>query len=294
MADITNQLQAAAGGSDPYATGWSLANGLTDPNIRYFNFNNFQSLSSGLYFKPDGTSFFTSNTNGAVIRRYDLSTAWNITTATAVQSFTESGITYNANAIMFKPDGTKFYWVLGSPVRIYEYDTATPWQITSPTLVRTQNLTQITNGLEPYAGYMDETGTRLFIAAYTGQPLVYTYTLSTPWNVSTVNYIGAPRTGNANSYNGVYVDPGGGITFRPDGKRLFVYDRNFNTQRIIQLNLSTPWDVSTSTYEYQSTAPNAYAAGGGPGGIQFKPDGLFIYTATGPADYGVRQFNVNP
>ena len=73
---------------------------------------------------------------------------------------------------------------------------------------------------------------------------VFQYTLSTPWDVSTGSY-----ASKSLSVAGQETSPYG-MTIKPDGTKVYV--GGSNTETIYQYTLSTPWDVSTGTYDNKS------------------------------------------
>ena len=90
--------------------------------------NNSSNLGN-IFFKSDGTRFYVSGRTGTSRRifQYDLSTAWNITTATAAGSLSiSSSNTYN---LWFSPDGTKLI-VHQKLIRTFlYYQRSTAWNI---------------------------------------------------------------------------------------------------------------------------------------------------------------------
>jgi hypothetical protein len=120
-------------------------------------------------------------------------------------------------------------------------------------------------------------GTIVYVSAHNGSPLdnISAYSLSTPWDVSTINLpkignsIGFPL-GNPSSVIGQY--------FSPDGLNLFF--ANSARNGVFKYTLSTPWDVSTSIY-----SPGDFVTGAtltGASFLEFTPDGLFMFvTVTG-------------
>lgn len=94
---------------------------------------------SGLFFSPDGLKvyFFNSNNFTAdedTIFQYDLSIAWDISTAVYIQNFlittTLGGLT--PSSVFFKPDGLKMYFVY-APLTLYEYDLSVAWDVSTAT-----------------------------------------------------------------------------------------------------------------------------------------------------------------
>jgi sugar lactone lactonase YvrE len=75
---------------------------------------------SALNFKPDGTRMWMSGNTNSIIYQYNLSTAWDVSTA-SYASISYAPGNSSPRSLFFKPDGTAM-WTLGaSPVAIYQY-----------------------------------------------------------------------------------------------------------------------------------------------------------------------------
>lgn len=89
----------------------------------------------GIFFRNDGRKFYLMDSGISKVYEYDISTAWNITTATFVQSYAFSASDLNTFAIFFKPDGTRLYITNQSTSRIAEYRLNTAYtNVSKPTL----------------------------------------------------------------------------------------------------------------------------------------------------------------
>jgi len=125
-------------------------------------------------------------------------------------------------------------------------------------------------------------GTKLYIVG-SGSNTVYQYTLSTPFNVTTASYDSVSfsvvaRTTSANS-----------VTFNDDGT--FMYIASSGDNRLLQFALSTPFDISTSSFLYGFTTGAETIF---PSGIALNSDGTKVYVS-GSASSSVSQYTLtNP
>ena len=90
-----------------------------------------------LWFKPDGTRFFlTGPVSTATISTFDLTTPWDISTASdASKNLTLAADVTNIGFILSE-DGTHLYYGTdAAPDRIFNYVLTTPWDVTSASLV---------------------------------------------------------------------------------------------------------------------------------------------------------------
>ena len=120
-----------------------------------------------LSFKSDGTKmYFVGGTNDAVYE-YNLSTAWDISTASYSQNFSlSSQITENAQGLSFKPDGTKMY-VVGqyNASAAYEYSLSTAWDVSSASFV--QSFSVLAQDANMQALSFKADGTKMYILGST-------------------------------------------------------------------------------------------------------------------------------
>ena len=85
----------------------------------------------GLFFRPDGFKMYIVGQAGNDINEYNLSTAWNISTAVFNQSFSVASEDGNPAGLFFKPDGLKMYICGQDGDDINEYDLSTAWDIST-------------------------------------------------------------------------------------------------------------------------------------------------------------------
>ena len=64
-----------------------------------------------------------------------------------------------------------------------------------------------------------------------------------------------------------------GIQFKPDGTIMYVSERETDPDTIMQYSLSTPFDISTATFQFKTTLTNITL----PHAIEFHPDGTKMY-----------------
>ena len=94
-----------------------------------------QSSPQGIYFKYDGTVLYIIGSSGDFIHQLDLSTAWDITTA-SYSGNTTGRLDINPpdatpSDIQINSSGTIVYWVGVSADSLYIYELSTPWDITT-------------------------------------------------------------------------------------------------------------------------------------------------------------------
>ena len=215
----------------------------------------------GLAFKPDGLKMYITGFQNDNCYEYDLSTAFDASTAVYLQQFTGFG-TQNTRpeGIFFKPDGTVIYMVGSTnPDSIFAYDLSTAWDITTCVYNNTLDLSGRATSVKDV--HFKSDGTAFYILS-SANDRVEEYTMSTAWNVATGTY-----ASQSHYVGGVEGSPNG-LFINPTGTELFVCGAGGD--KVYQYTLSTAFLFSSATLTNtldvtaQSTEPQA---------VTFTPDG---------------------
>lgn len=179
---------------------------------------------SGLFFRPDGLKMYTVAWNTDSIYEYNLSTAWNVTTASLLRTLSVSAQVTGAYLVYFSSDGLIMYTAntnggldSGTPIK-HQYSLSTAWNISTATFVKS-----VTN-IGGYRGfYIRPDGKKLYTSA--GE-----YDLSIPWDIGTATFVTdfSFRTKSHPSYSH-QPDIVTGIFFKDNGKRIFIADASAAT-----------------------------------------------------------------
>lgn len=128
--------------------------------------------------------------------------------------------------------------------------------------------------------YIRSDGLKLYNKNINGPDLIYQFSLSTAWDMSTITY-----DNKSIDVRDVGGDPKA-FFFKPDGSALYVAG---TTGTIGEYGLSTPWDVSSGyrpADRYGSTGHGVT-----PTGFFFKPDGRRVYLSY--TDDDIYQFDLS-
>jgi DNA-binding beta-propeller fold protein YncE len=207
-----------------------------------------------VFFKPDGTKMYVMGTAGDDVNEYNLSTAWNITTASHVQAFSVSAKETYPTGLFFKDDGTKMYITGSDSDSVHEYDLSTAWDVSTASFVQSKDI----SGQEtlPWALFFKDDGTKMFIIGVQGDD-VNEYNLSTAWDISTASY------NQAFSIASEDTSPSG-LYFKSDGSKMYVLGDGNNS--VYQYTTGTGVVGATITYDSTiefagGTAPTSPAIG---------------------------------
>ena len=187
----------------------------------------------GIFFKPDGLSFYVAGNQFNVARQYNLSTAWNISTVSSTTSTSITAGTSSPSNIFFKDDGTRMY--VSTTNNISQFNLSTAWDITSASY-STQAFI-VANGAVGTEGSITAfvfkpDGTRIFI---TGTTLdrVQELSIVTPWQIGTFTHVSTSAA----------VDTAPlGLFISSDGLRLY-YSGNGVT-RVVENELAPAYSLS--------------------------------------------------
>jgi len=281
------------------------------------------SVPFGLFFKPDGTKMYFSGDQNDKLVEYNLSTAWDLSTATFNQY--SPTIVASARQPFFTSDGLKVFIPSNGSDDVTEYSLSTAWDVSTLSYVREFDVS--TQEGNPLALFFKDDGSKMYVAGSSGDRVwQYSTTLSTeimdlstgsvfeitptsdfqiklsnPAASGTVSQATLLLTGaNTNTFDlsiatqetSVSVSSQStlpqGLFFKSDGTKMYVCD---GTNRdVFQYSLSTAWDVSTASYD------SVFADFGGqdtdPRGIFFKDDGTKFYLC-GDAGNDVNEYSLS-
>lgn len=216
------------------------------------------SLAVGLHVGDGGTKFYVDSIGDETVFQYNLSTAWDLSTASySGNSFSHTAQTFGGQ-IALKDDGTKLYVGDPSSDEIFQYSLSTAWDVSTASY-DSKSLVVGTAGDEPRGIYFKDDGTSVFV---TGGD-VTEYTLSTAWDVSTGTDSGNDFNVSSNLSQVIFTD---------SGTRMFLADFGASPDTLRGYTLSPAWDITSAT------ADSTYSGhGGNVRDFWLKDDGTKLY-----------------
>jgi sugar lactone lactonase YvrE len=86
----------------------------------------------GLFFKSDGLAMYVVGSNNDTVFQYNLSTAWDVSTASyASKSFSVAGQETSPQGLFFKSDGLAMYVVGATNDAVFQYNLSTAWDVST-------------------------------------------------------------------------------------------------------------------------------------------------------------------
>lgn len=113
------------------STPWSIAT--ASYASKSFSVGTQDTAPQAIEFSSDGTKMYIVGDTDNDVNEYTLSTAWDVTTASFVTSFSVAAYETAPQGIAFNSAGTKMFIVGSTFARLVEYNLATPWSIATAT-----------------------------------------------------------------------------------------------------------------------------------------------------------------
>lgn len=253
MLIMAPSLLMVSGGGEP----WDLS-GASYDGVSLDVSSEISASAFGLHVGDGGTKFYVDSVGDETVFQYNLSTAWDLSTASfSGNSFSHTAQTFGGQ-IALKDDGTKLYVGDPSSDEIFQYSLSTAWDV-STAGYDSKGLVVGTAGDEPRGIYFKDDGSSVFV---TGSD-VTEYDLSTAWDVSTGSDSGNDFGISSNI---------SGVIFRDSGTRMFISDFGARPDTLRGYTLSPAWDITSAVAD-----SNYSEAGWNARDCWLKPDGTKLY-----------------
>lgn len=248
-------------------------------------------------FNPTGTKYYRLSPN--YITEYTLSTAWDLSTTSASPTATLSVLNnpFGWGDIVWGNSGFKLYRLgrynstVGWPF-IEEFTATTAYDLSSVNTTATNTV-----ALEILAGStvtfpaglrFNPSGTRLIISATNfnaNTEFVAQYTLSTAWNLSTINGT-TPHQPTDITTMSIVNDRYYNIEFNPTGDRMYLNGGDW----MYEFTLGTAFDISSTILQlYQIPTTDWPGSAGQTGGFYMTADGTKLFRGSTYGTYGRTQ-----
>jgi sugar lactone lactonase YvrE len=204
-----------------------------------------ETAPAAVTFRPDGSSYYIIGTGADRVKRYDMTTPWQVNTAAYYsQSAAITAIETTPAGLFFHPAGSKMFVVGSTNDQIREYDLATAWDPATITLVDSSS-TLSGASPAPQGMFWKPDGTSVYIVDSTLNAVSEYQVVAYPVTGNTIaqraNIVSSTGTTNTTA-NVVSFAPLGSI-----GSNASVYVN----QAILQSNI---WVTFGNTLQYSTTS----------------------------------------
>jgi len=203
-----------------------------------------ENLVKDMVFDPTGEYCYMADYDSVAAdggaRRYDLSTPWDITTAAYGTGQKVDGSSTLCAAIILSDDGTKLYLAYGTGDKVEQHSLATPWDLSTASAVEATLDISSEDGAPESMRWAPD-GLTLWVFGDTNDD-IYTYTMDTPWDISTATYVTNYSIGGR---EGIHFDPNGYEMFAIGSPFVYTYlmDNRFDVASISETSV-TPFNHS--------------------------------------------------
>ena len=247
---------------------------------------------NALDFDPSGNTMFVLGREFDRIYEYNLSTAFDVTTASYTgNTFSPSGAS-GAFDFVFNPSGTRMFVVdgastLGGTETVYQYDFTTGFDLSTGSFSG-KSLTLTPQMPIPWGIAFNPTGTRMFVSGRDDAG-IYQYNLTTGFDLGTASFSGNFFDTSPQIFSNIYD-----VEFGLNGMRMYVLDTP-NGGTVFQYNLTTAYDITTASFSNKSffESDNGLEQRG----ISISNDGTRLFTSNTTKSFesnpaGVYQYDI--
>jgi DNA-binding beta-propeller fold protein YncE len=160
---------------------------------------------------------------------------------------------------------------------VNEYALSVAWDISTATYTTVFSVAG--QDTSPQGMYFKSDGSTMYVVGLANDK-VYEYSLSTAWDISSASYV---RDFSVSTQE---LTPTG-ISFKSDGTQMYVIGSI--SDNVNQYALSTPWDISTASYQKAFYVGRMMVA---PTGLFFKDDGTEFYIIGAGADGYILSYDI--
>jgi len=249
--------------------------------INVFSVSSEENYSYGLFLKPDNSGFYIIGSNQDEVNEYKFqgfdtgSYSQKLTIGASTDIYGDVDIKGKLTlqqpwANDFKTEANFNHGISSLTGSINVSNISNPIDITTAVYKQTSADPATIGDITDI--YFKPDGKVVFLSDDYNVDKIYQYTLSTPWDISTLNTAKVAELSVSSQESNIY-----GFTMSIDGYWLFVVGSG--DDGINSYNLTTPWDISTASAVKSiniGTVNNAVNEDY-PYGIDWKPDGTKVY-----------------
>ncbi len=246
-----------------------------------------ESLARGLTFNRDGSKMFVIGASGDAIVEYDLSSPYDISTATyagLAEEFSVSAQESIPTGLTFNDDGSKLFVIGSSGDAVVEYALSVNFDVSKATYAgASEEFSVNAQDGTPTGLAFNHDGSVMYIIG-SNNDRVFQYNLSTSFDVSTATY-----NGENLGIQSQETSPTG-LVFNEDGTEMYLTGSSGDA--VVQYRLTTPFDVTTAGYTGISQEFSVASEETSPQDLFFDPVGKRLLI---PGSFGaIAEYHLTP
>ena len=229
-----------------------------------FGVGSQDTVPTDLAFNADGTKMFIVGSSGDDVNEYTLTTGFDASTASFVDSFSVSSQEVDPSGLAFNADGTKMFVVGRTDARdVNEYTLTTGFDVSTASFVDGFSVSSQESSPQGLAFNTD--GTKMFVTGDNGDD-VNEYTLTTGFDVSTASFVDSFSVSSQETFPS-------GLAFNADGTKMFIIGKTGDD--VNEYTLTTGFDVSTASFTGEVFDISSKEST--PMGLAFSADGTKMF-----------------
>ena len=226
-----------------------------------------------LTFSADGTKMFVVGDSGDDINEYTLTTAFDVSTASFVDSFPVDLHEVIPRGLAFSDNGTKMFVAGVIRQAVLEYTLTAPFDVSTASFV--DSFSTSSQEDEPQGLAFSNDGTKMFVVGNSGDD-INEYTLTAPFDVSTASFVDSFPVASQDTAPR-------GLAFSNDGTKMFVVGNSGDD--INEYTLTAAFDVSTASFVDSFSVDSQDSS---PRGLAFSNDGTKMFVLGASSDAQTR------
>ncbi len=231
-----------------------------------------------LTFSNNGMRLFTVGSGDQEINQYNLTAAYDLSTATFAHSLDVSNEETLPEGIAIRNNGMDIYIVGVNSDSVYQYSMTSANDLSTASLSKKLKISDQQNFATDLAFNGD--GSKMYIVGHGGKT-IHQYNLSLVFDITTAvvspNFLDISNEENTAR----------GMTFGDSGRKLFVIGSS--GREVNQYSLSTAYDISTASHELVF---DVQTEDNGPNGVVFRPNGTEMFMVGIQGD-DITKFNLD-
>jgi len=201
-----------------------------------FDVSSQDTAPEGVAFNDTGDKMFVIGSGNENVYEYSLSTSFDVSTASFIDSFDVSSQDTFPTGVTFSDTGDKMFVIGSGNENVYEYSLSTSFDVSTASFTDSFDV----SGQEgrPREVAFNDTGDKIFLIGINSDSVIE-YSLSTSFYVSTASFTDSFDVSSEDNLPE-------GVAFNDTGDKMFVLGTG--GENVYEYSLSTSFDVSTASF----------------------------------------------